>query len=544
MSASASNLTYGSTSASLLSDYPTWNQQLQSQLQHLAHHRDRTYNKHQLRTQHNQGFCLRCNGTTRGSQAFRNCIQWLRTHHHALGYSLLTYNLFTRFINNTIIFLERRTSTLGQIDTLRAGIDFLGAVSFNQIPEPFKALLAGQLINLCDQTNNFAQIPGSFPLPGPSDQTQNQEENTDAASETTETTVRESEEEIVRTLSQPIYPPLPSPTGNTAASKATPDISPLIIAEDTTRPIRTPSIRPRTLSLSPTVLGRRINPNVTVENILFPRTNLGRPITRAAGQNLFNPPVQPNQPEQPQGNPPDYEQLPNYEPKGELPGYGQHRQDTRVRVPTNNPAGESPSSDSSSNSSESEDNQEEPDEEEEIESEEEQQEDQDQNQGSPVRGIPISTDFDDLFQFGNQESEEELGSPVLHNRRDLETFLNDPNALNNPNLSQDEEGDQEINIRNILHEFDQLFVNPRDSEEENEPKERDLGTFFQNPDPLNIPLPESEDTAQESEDEDMAQNNRRNNNNNNNNGNNIFNDGQFQTWMQMITQAVNNVANP
>ena len=41
----------------------------------------------------------------------------------------------------------------------------------------------------------------------------------------------------------------------------------------------------------------------------------------------------------------------------------------------------------------------------------------------------------------------------------------------------------------------------------------------------------------------MAQNNRRNNNNNNNN-NNIFNDGQFQTWMQMITQAVNNVANP
>ena len=129
MSASASNLTYGSTSASLLSDYPTWNQQLQSQLQHLAHHRDRTYNRHQLRTQHNQGFCLRCNGTTRGSQAFRNCIQWLRTHHHALGYSLLTYNLFTRFINNTIIFLERRTSTLSQIDALKARIDFLEAVS-------------------------------------------------------------------------------------------------------------------------------------------------------------------------------------------------------------------------------------------------------------------------------------------------------------------------------------------------------------------------------------------------------------------------------
>ena len=109
--------------------------------------------------------------------------------------------MFTRFINNTIIFLERRTSTLGQIDALRAGIDFLGAISFNQIPEPSKALLAGQLINLCDQTNNFAQIPGSFPLPGPSNQTQNQEENTDAASETTEITVRESEEEIVRTLS-------------------------------------------------------------------------------------------------------------------------------------------------------------------------------------------------------------------------------------------------------------------------------------------------------------------------------------------------------
>ena len=125
----------------------------------------------------------------------------------------------------------------------------------------------------------------------------------------------------------------------------------------------------------------------------------------------------------------------------------------------------------------------------------------------------------------------------------METFWNDPNALNNSNLSQDEEGDQEINIRNILREFDQLFVNPQDSEEEDEPEERDLGTFFQNPDPLNIPLPESEDTAQESEDEDMAQNNRKNNNNNNN-GNNIFNDGQFQTWMQMITQAVNNVANP
>ena len=42
----------------------------------------------------------------------------------------------------------------------------------------------------------------------------------------------------------------------------------------------------------------------------------------------------------------------------------------------------------------------------------------------------------------------------------------------------------------------------------------------------------------------MVQNNRRNNNNNNNNGNNIFNDGQFQTWMQMITQAMNNIANP
>src|ERR1043165_4091632 len=164
MSASASNLTYGSTSASLLSDYLTWNQQLQS-----------------------QGFCLRCNGTTRGSQPFRNCIQWLRTHHHTLGYSLLTYNLFTQFINNTIIFLERRTSTLGQIDTLRARIDFLGAVSFNQIPEPSKALLAGQLINLCDQTNNFAQILGSFPLLEPSNQAQNQD-NTDVASETTEIT--------------------------------------------------------------------------------------------------------------------------------------------------------------------------------------------------------------------------------------------------------------------------------------------------------------------------------------------------------------------
>src|ERR1043165_509739 len=187
MSASASNLTYRSTSASLLSDYPTWNQQLQSQLQHLAHHRDRIYNRHQLRIQHNQGFCLKCNGTTRGSQPFRNCIQWLRTHHHILGYSLLTYNLFTQFINNTIIFLERRTSTLGQIDTLRARIDFLGAVSFNQIPEPSKALLAGQLINLCDQTNNFAQILGSFPLLEPSNQAQNQD-NTDVASETTEIT--------------------------------------------------------------------------------------------------------------------------------------------------------------------------------------------------------------------------------------------------------------------------------------------------------------------------------------------------------------------
>jgi len=87
------------------------------------------------------------------------------------------------------------------------------------------------------------------------------------------------------------------------------------------------------------------------------------------------------------------------------------------------------------------------------------------------------------------------------------------------------------------------LFNPQDSEEENEPEEEDLETFFQNPDSLNIPLPESKETAQESKDEDMAQNNRRNNNNNNN-GNNIFNDSQFQTWMQMITQAVNNVANP
>ena len=87
------------------------------------------------------------------------------------------------------------------------------------------------------------------------------------------------------------------------------------------------------------------------------------------------------------------------------------------------------------------------------------------------------------------------------------------------------------------------MFNPQDSEEENEPEEEDLETFFQNPDSLNIPLPESKETAQESKDEDMAQNNRRNNNNNNN-GNNIFNDSQFQTWMQMITQAVNNVANP
>src|ERR1044072_1888588 len=214
MSVSASNLTYGSTSASLLSDYPTWNQQLQSQLQHLAHHRNRTYNRHQLRTQHNQGFCLRCNGTTRGSQAFQNYIQYLRPHHLALGYSLLTYNLFTRFINNTIIFLERRTSTLGQIDTLRAGIDFLGAVSFSQIPKPSKALLVDQLINLCDQSNNFAQIPGSFPLPGPSTSIQNQD-NTDLRSKVTDNTVRESDEEIIRTLSQPLYPPLPSPSGRT-----------------------------------------------------------------------------------------------------------------------------------------------------------------------------------------------------------------------------------------------------------------------------------------------------------------------------------------
>ena len=62
------------------------------------------------------------------------------------------------------------------------------------------------------------------------------------------------------------------------------------------------------------------------------------------------------------------------------------------------------------------------DEEEEIESEEEQQEDQNQNQGSPVQERPIPIDFDNLFQFENQESEEELGSSVLHNRRDLETF--------------------------------------------------------------------------------------------------------------------------
>src|SRR5688572_15730611 len=505
---SASNPTYGSTSANILSDYPTWEQQLQNQYQHLRYHRERTHPRQQLRSQYNQGFCLRCNGSIRGSQPFQNCIQWLRTHHHALGYSLLTYNLFTRFINNTIIFLERRNNTLGQIDALRAGIDFLGAISFNQVPEVTKALLVSQLINLCDQTNNFAQLPGSFPLPGPSNQNQNQEDNTDAASESTNITVRESDEEIVRTLNQPLYPPLPSPSGRTVASEATPDISPLIIAEDTARPIRTPQHRPRrtTQSLSPVLIGRRINPNVTVENILFPRTNLGRPITRTAGQNILNPPVRPNQPEQNQGDPSEYENPPNYEPRGELPGYGQHHQDTRIRVPTNNAVGEPPSSDESSSPESSEsDNDPDPDQEGEAESsEEEEQQQEDQNQGSPVqrRGPFIFGVFDeDLYNFGGQNSEEEQAGPVLPNRnqRDLETFWNDPNALNNPNPNQNQ--------------------GPDSDDEEDEEEQQDNNNNNNN----------------------MAQNNQ---NNNNQNQNNIFNDGQFQTWMQMITQAVNNAVNP
>ena len=91
--------------------------------------------------------------------------------------------MFTRFINNTIIFLERRNSILRQIDTLRAEIDFLGVISFNQVPEVTKVVLVDQLINLCDQTNNFIQRPGSVPLSGLSNQNQNQEDDTDVVSE-------------------------------------------------------------------------------------------------------------------------------------------------------------------------------------------------------------------------------------------------------------------------------------------------------------------------------------------------------------------------
>lgn len=191
----------------------------------------------------------------------------------------MTYNLFTRFINYAIIFLERRESTFGQIDALRAGIDFLGVISSSQIPEVSKVVLVNQIINLCDQTNNFAQVLGAYPLAGPSNQ--NQPNNTDTVSELSNVTVRESDEEIVRTLEISLYPPV-LPSGRIAISDTTLPILPLIIANDTNRPIQTPTNRHRIRSFSP-VQVRRINPNITVENILFPRTELGRPLTRAAG---------------------------------------------------------------------------------------------------------------------------------------------------------------------------------------------------------------------------------------------------------------------